>query len=109
MTLIRVDDMYNAQFQITDFSRFGLVWFGMVTVLSIVCSLTLLLCPFHKKKKKNCEFERRSPSVFVKRIIRDSVSSCIDTYRQLTCRNLEVSEFSFLRKSIKRKSLIIRT
>ena len=31
------------------------------------------------------------------------------TYRQFACRNLEVSEFNFLRKSTKRKSLVIRT
>ena len=31
------------------------------------------------------------------------------TYRQLTCKNLKASEFSFLRKSTKKKSLVIRT
>ena len=31
------------------------------------------------------------------------------SYRQLTYRNLEVNKFSFLRKSTKRKSLVIRT
>ena len=39
----------TAQFQITDFPRFGSVRLDMITVLSIVWPQSLLWCPFHKK------------------------------------------------------------
>ena len=41
--------LYNAPFQISVLVRFSSVWFSLVTVLLIVCPLSLLLCPFHKK------------------------------------------------------------
>ena len=96
----------TAQSQITDFSRLSSVRFGMVTVLSFVWPRSLLLCPFHKKlrliwKKKSFGFCQTDNPQF------SFIMYCY-TYRQLTCRNLEVSEFSFLPKSTKRKSLVIR-
>ena len=83
------------------------VWFGMVTVLFIVWPRSLLLGPFHKKTENLREafgFCRSDNPQF------SFIMYCY-TYRRLTCRNLEVSEFSFLRKSTKtkRKSLVIRT
>ena len=66
---------------------------------SLVWSLNLLLRPFHKKQRiweKSfgfCQTDNLQCSFIV---------YCY-TYRQLTCRNLEVSEFTFLRKSTKRK------
>ena len=69
------------------------VRFGIVTILS---HLSFVVSVFIR----NWEFEI-SPSVFVKQIICNLVSSCIVTYQQLTCRNLKVSEFG-LRKSTKR-------
>ena len=61
----------NIKFQITYFSRFGSVWFAMVTVLSIVWPRSLLLCPFHKKLRIWEEFfgfsqtDNPVPSCFV--------------------------------------------
>ena len=95
-----------ARFQITVLVRFGSVWFWLFTVLSIVWPQSLLLCPFHKKLriwwKKSFGFCQTDNPRF----------SCIKyCYRnpQLTRKNLEVSEFSTLRKSTKRKSLVICT
>ena len=105
MTLIRVDDMYNARFQITVLVRFGSVWFWLVTILLVVWPRSLLLCPYHKKLrtwwKKSFAFCQTDTPRF----------SCIMyyyRYRQLTSKNLEESEFSTIRKSTKRKSLVIR-
>ena len=82
------------------------VWFGLAMVLSIVWPRTLLLCPFHKKlrisEKKSYGFCQTGNPQF-------SFIVYFYTYWQLTWRNLEVSEFSFLRKSTKKKSLVIRT
>ena len=79
------------QFQITGFYRFGSVWFGMVTVL-----LTVWLWVFCRVLfTGNLKYER-NPSVFVKQIIRDLVPSYCYTYRQLTCRNLEVNSVSYV-------------
>ena len=73
----------------------------------------LLLCPFHKKL-----IRRRCHWFVAKQIILDLVLSChfaieqflksVYVCRELTWRNPEVSEFSFWRKSTKRKSLVRR-
>ena len=57
-----VVDMTQCPVSITDFSRFGLVW----SRFDQLFGLGVFLCPFE-----------RSPSAFVKQIIRNSVSSCI--------------------------------
>ena len=99
---------HTAQFQITVLVRFGSVWFWLVTVLLIVWPRSLLLYPFrfHKKLriwwKKFFSFRQADN-------LRFSCFMYCYTYRQLTCENLQVSEFSFLRKSTKKKSLVIRT
>ena len=95
----------SAQFQITVLVHFDLVWFWLVTVLLIVWPQSLSLCPFHKKlriwwKKSFCFCQTDNP-----------LFSCIMYsygYRQLTSKNLGVSEFSTLRMSTKRKSLEMR-
>ena len=83
---------HTAQFQIMNFSRLGLVRFGMVTVLSIVWPRSLFSCPFHKKliiwDEKSFGFCQTGNPQF------SFIMYCY-TYRQLTCRNLELSEFSF--------------
>ena len=93
---------YIAQF------HFGSVWFWLFTVLLIVWPQSLLLSPFHKKLriwwKKSFGFCQTDNPRF----------SCIMysycyRYRQVTHKNMEVSEFSTLRKSTKRESLVIRT
>ena len=61
----------NAQFQIMDFTWFGLLWFS--TVLSIVWPRSLLLCLFHKKLR----IWKKKLLGFAKQIICDLVSSCI--------------------------------
>ena len=77
--------------------RFGSVWLWLVTVLSIVWPRGPLLCPFHKKLsiwwKRSFGFCRTDNPRF----------SCIMycyKYRQLTHKNLEVSEFSTKRKPL---------
>ena len=96
----------SARFQITVLVHFGLVWFWLVMVLLIVWSRSLLLCPFHKKLriwwKKSFGFRQTDNPRF------SCIMYCF-SYQQLTSKNLEVSEFSTLRKSTKRKSLVIRT
>ena len=89
-----------AQFQIMVLVRFGLVWFWLAMVLLSVWPQSLLLCPFHKKLriwlKEFFDFCQADNQRF----------SCIMfcyTYWQLTCENLQVSEFSFLLKSTKKR------
>ena len=82
-----------AQFQITVSICFGSEWFWLVTALLIVWFRSLLLCPIHKKlriwwKKSFGFFPTDNPRL-----------SCIMycySYRQITCKNLQVSEFSLL-------------
>ena len=82
------DKQYNlalhiAQFQITDFSRFGSLRFGMVKVLSIVWLRCLLLCPFHNYlriwEKKSFVFCQTDNPQF------SFIMYCY-TYRQLSAR-----------------------
>ena len=94
---------YSAHFSNNSFDSF-LFW--LFTVLLIVWPRSLLLCPFHTKLriwwKKSFSFCQTDNSWF----------SCIMycyRYRQLNCKNLEISGLSSLRKSTKRKSLVIRT
>ena len=103
---IHTNLFYNTQFQIAVLVRFGSVWFWLVTVLLIVWPRSLLLCPIHRKLRiwwnKSFNFCQTDNPRF----------SCIVycySYRQLICKNLQVSEFSFLRKSTKKKSLVNRT
>ena len=98
--------VHVVRFQITVLVHFGSVWFWLVTVLIIVWPRSLLLCPFLKKLriwwKKSLGFCQTDNPRF----------SCIMycyRYRQLTSKNLEVSEFSTICKSRKRKSLVICT
>ena len=95
-----------ARFQIKVLVRFGSVWLWLVMVLLIVWPRSLLLCPFHKKLriwwKKSFGFCQTDNPRFI------FIMYCY-RYRQLTSKNPDVSEFSTLRKSTKRKSLVIRT
>ena len=45
---------------------------------------------------RNQEFDGRSPSVFVKQIIRNLVASYCYRYRQLTRKNLEVNSVPYI-------------
>ena len=81
--------LVTAQFKITDFSRFR---FSMVRVLSIVWRLSLLLYSFHKKQRiweKSFGFCQTDNPQF------SFIMYCY-TYRQLTCRNLEVNSVSYV-------------
>ena len=84
---------------------FGSVWFWLVTVLLIVWSRSLLLCLFHEKLRiwwmTSFGFCQRDNPQF-------SYTMYFYRYWQLTRKNLEASEFNSLRKSTKRKSLVIR-
>ena len=95
----------NAQFQIMILVRFGSAWFWLVTVLLIVWSRSLLLCSFHKKLriwwKKSFGWCQTDNPRF------SCIMYCYKYY--LTRKNLEVNEFSSLRKSTRRKSLVIRS
>ena len=75
-------------------------WFGLAMVLSIVWPRIYCCVLF----VRNCLFERTCSWLFSKQIIRVFLS--VYTCRKLTWRNLEASEFSFLPKSTKKKSLI---
>ena len=82
---------------------FGSIWFWLVTILFYCLVLEFLLYTFHKKLrilwKKSFSFCQTGYPRF----------SCIVhcyTYRKLTCKNLQVTEFSFPCKSTKKKSLL---
>ena len=94
-----------------DISWFGLVWFGLVMILFINCLASdILWCPFHIPL-----IIWEMSLVFAKQVIRELVSVITIVIEEFNLfihvenffwRNLEVSEFSFLRKSTTRKSLI---
>ena len=85
----------SAQFHITVLVRLNSVWFWLVTVLLIVWPSSLLLCPFHKKLriwwKKSFGLCQTDNPRFI------CIMYCY-RYRQLTRKNLEVGEFSSLRR-----------
>ena len=93
--LMTINMYYNAQVQITDFSRFGSVRFGMVTVLSIVWPLSLLLCSFHKKLRI-WEIMSFVKQMFVKQIIRNFSRVDTDVLMEVaySCNFLAVSDSS---------------